>query len=439
MDAETARKYLPFIGGAGAILVALALLFVLPDRGPATQVAVIHTDALRVDGNHIVYATGNIQFDKLTDWEIVATSSVSLPRDMSGLQFALQKRGTACVFAYVLLRDRSMYKQTSFATRVFSGPEQKNQFDSSWYIHTDDIPDGFEFQWEGKQPFAGEVRIIPQSFVGRWNYEDSAVSGFVLYDSEGAVVADECDADVDRMLESLVEWYEPATLTSSSRGELYIKDQRLLFIGADNVARIVYEPIGYMHTPVVHKNIIYTTEGAAINAFDPFTGASLLRAPALAVGEVINALYARDESFFLLAGAQCSEGGQDCPNRLLEYHIPTDRTIFLGNAVANFILGFSETENALYITQSFGDAGCFDAQVSRYSVRGGTVETVGGYGGCEGDDGVAVSRAAYTALLAQIGNDSSQVSHVLVENGTLRYPSDAESADRGAWPMIFAQ
>lgn len=102
------------------------------------------------------YAPGNFSLHIPTNWVFVEPSLINVPPNLGEIQFALQKTGTTCVFAY-LKKNPSWYDhyvQTSVAERVFAG---QAQFDSWWWVPRHSISETFEVDFENHIPLPGEI------------------------------------------------------------------------------------------------------------------------------------------------------------------------------------------------------------------------------------------------------------------------------------------
>ncbi|MDB5238620.1 MAG: hypothetical protein JWM46_890 [Candidatus Kaiserbacteria bacterium] len=429
----TARNRL--LAQSGLILVVLTLLIVIacifqkvvPVPQPVPPVS---------SDTHYLYAPGNVQFDIAPGW-VLATDTVALPKDISGLRFAFLKQGTPCVFAYVRMTsaEREAYVQTSFAERIFSGPNDANQFDSSWYIRKTDTPAGFAFDWDARQPFRNEVRIMPPGYLGRWEYGDH-MRAFLLYDEDGTTVPDECNADVNSMLHTLVEYYPTTTLSRDAVGSLYIKYSKVLLLGDDDIARLVYELPAGASDFMFARNRIYYRAGSSVRFYDLLQMADGVTGVRPLATDANYSYLVSGASIFSISDGSCAPD-VPCKQKLYDMDIGTGLSSFLGDVSANSIMGFSTKDQAVYLEWAHGDAGCASSAVTRYSIIRGVMEDVGNFSSCQEDTGYAAKMAAYKAVRDSLDGGMRSGTHIDVAHGLFTIPSNDTFADPGAFPLRF--
>lgn len=420
------------------IILALLLLLVVLAYVLQKVTPLPHTVVSESTDTHFLYAPANIQFDIAEGW-VLATNTVALPKNIEGLRFAFVKSGTPCVFAYVRMTNgaREAYVQTSFAERIFSGPNNANQFDSSWYIRKADTPPGFAFDWNARQPFRNEVRIMPPGYMGRWEYGDH-FRAFLLYDSDGSIVPDACNGDVNAMLATMVEYYPTGNIESTTTGSIYIKGSKVLLLGDDDIARLVHQFPGGSSDFSVAGNRIYYRSGNTLHYYEVNLQVDAVNnVPPLGIDA--NRSYAiSGTSIYSISDGSCAPD-VPCRQKLYSMDIPSGISSFLGDVTANSIMGYSTKDQAVYVEWARGDAGCSGSAVSRYSIVRGTVEEVGNFGGCNGDPGFEESMAEYRALRTRIDGGDASFTHVDIRGGMLFAPDTNAFAEAGVFPLFVAQ
>ncbi len=396
-------KLKPFLLG-GFLIAVLAMIAWAISGTPARA----DYDILRAE-DHVIFERANVQFDLQAGWETVQPAS--LPKEVGSVEFAFRKTGTSCILAYVKGYPFGNYRQTSFADRVFGpgDPHTREQYDSSWMLHISDLPEGFKFRWEGKQSFPGEVRPV---LVG-WFGSTRVYGYFVLYDEQGSIVADECNTDFNTVLESMQAFYRSTQLSQQSKGVLYRWADRTLYVSDDDTPRVVADN---SDGGQIYDNKIFYTGRSYVYSFDPFTGEYKTYDVLLNERERVLQIYIYGEYAYIVAGEEECEYLSECTERLMRLNLSTEDSEFLINARG--ILGFDPGESALYLSDVWGDAGCWSEQVSRYRVDSMTLESVGAFSGCADEEGVDPAYEAYQQAVKGVHRMETRV--VLVSDGELR-------------------
>jgi hypothetical protein len=341
-------------------------------------------------------------------WHSYDVSEEDLPRDLmekEGVLFSFIKSNTSCVLTYGLFLQKNIldkYDQTSFAQRVFT--TDKDQLDSSWYVHDFFRPQELVFLWEGEQPIAHEVRTVrhpfPQSTIDNYYY------AFALYNKDGLEVDRQCDKDVSNILSSIKRKFNH--IDKLNDGILYIAD---IYNATD---KIVFTPEGkiegfsftefYSNTwisPFLLNDSLYFLNDGKIYLLNLLSGESVI-IPNIdySNGSVNNFSIIGNDLFFLFSKV-CNL--HDCDNNLYKYNMVEKTATKLASKVkSREILGMNEDKDSLYLAQVWGDAGCFSKSLESYNF--GTKELIDGeeYSGCEGEKKSEGAKAKYMEFVNKL-------------------------------------
>lgn len=386
------------------------------------------------------YAPGNFSLHIPSDWTFVDGKDINAPKDLGEIQFALQKNGSQCVLAYMKLNENwgDYREQSSFADRVFAG---QAQIDSSWWIRSDSLPDGFEFLWEGHQSLPGEVRLDPFFYVLQSGRTDARENYFALFAQDGGTVPDQCSYEMSRILETLKGSYQKTTLTNTSTGYLLgqisdstpetykAKQQRAGFQSSTD--GVLYElflgGIAEGQNVTLYNNFLYYTKDANLYVQDVFSKAESRIVGSFTMnGDVINDFVISEGTIYYLLGPSCEYMNCDDPKKL--YSVPVVggvSDLLYESFVGGGIIGVDENTRTLYVEQGWGDAGCFSSTITAFDLTKKEVSDSISGGECAGDG----DNTAYYAELARLDGFHANVpeyeyfSLLKVEQGKLLIPA----------------
>lgn len=394
------------------------------------------------------YAPGNFSLHIPTNWVFVDPAGVNTSSDFGEIQFALQKTGTTCVFAYLKVDPQwpEHLVQTSVAERVFAG---QAQFDSWWWVPRDSIPETFEVNFDQHVPLPNEIRINYLHYVLEQAKADDRNSAFGLFALDGGEVSEDCAYDVSRMLETLRGSYQKTTLTQNSRGYLIASawdgtydahrpGQNRVAFQSDEDGMLYELFTGGMadgENVTLHGRFIYFSNGNSLYAQDVFSKAQTrLAGTFLPSDEVITDFYIAGDTLYYILGPACTY--LDCEEEKNLYRVPVVggvNDLIAEGITEGSIEGYSESKRALYLVEGFGDAGCFSTHISEFNVdeRRVTAEITGGT--CAEYDSEGVSTGEYEAEIARLEAffpvDVQKVDYVSllrVEEGRLHVPLESD-------------
>jgi hypothetical protein len=389
--------------------------------------------------------TENISFVIPDEWQLADASRLpALPGGYAEAHVALRKAGAACVIAQVaeLPRDASReWKQISFAPRVMS---ETFRFEGNWYVASTTASARYAFSEHDRQYLLGEFRRAI-----------SDTDPFILYMSDGTSVPDDCSRDFDTLLTSVAHYYEPTDLTANSSGTLVVDKvwdrsepdtesyEHLAFIDASGEKReVMHLPEGTSHErfSIAGRKLYVPVNtntsapdaapayDAAIYEIDPFAKTSKPILGTARRDTYISSVFVEDGTAFYLASssalARCLDSYRPCPSDLYLIPLAGGTPVFVAHAsVGRSILGYVEAEDALYLAQGWGDAGCSSYIFTR--VIAGHEEPVGTFGDCydasaAGQAAYEKMRAAVEAIRTKARGDTVGASAVRVEEGALR-------------------
>lgn len=399
--------------------------------------------------------TENIRFSISETWEVV-TSTVSLPVGFENQKFALYNKENECVIAIAKMMP-DVYdtrKQVSFGDRVFSS---YSQFDSDWFVPLTSTTSQLVFSSDKRQYVSGEFRV--SSGLGNR-------SSILLFMSNGSFVPDTCNTDFNVMLGTVEPYFEKTAVNSSSEGVILFDRvwddvttdkalnksyDLLVFVDKDSEERreVVRMPSGtwgqkffVSNNTLYFPSNIYDSQGEAaqfsssLYAVDLFTSRVMEIAGTQKNNSYISSVYIEGDTIYYLLGSSefptCLDTYSACPVDLYAVPVSGGSPTFIGrSSFGGAILGYIEDEDAFYIEQRNGDAGCMRTYMTK--IVGGKEEVIGEDSGCfdfeTGDfvpDNVEINKTIST--IKQMLLDSRVCTQgVRVQDGSL-YPLEGEFA-----------
>lgn len=423
------------------LLVATALLW--PRSGQAPNGA----GSAYISGGFFTDPRTNITFGVPHGWSIAPIETVRLPKTIEQPYFALRNEGGSCTVLHARTPATSLaippLKQVSFGERVFNA--EAEQFDSSWWVYADEAPERLEFQDGTRTPLPGEMRITQHS--RNIDAEEGYWRPFILYSESGEPVNDQCDDDFSSMLATMRLFYQEISLDAESTGALYIRGGhreplRVIFQGTDGVAREVMQLQSFdsFGDPAVYGNRLIMVREGRMFSIDPFSKrVSDISSVASLDGSSVIAFQITDgRVFYLTTPDSACLGVGRCRAELFSGELDGPPAQRVAEEVqASAILGYDQGENAVYLRSGYGDAGCFDAAISKFSLSAGILEHIDEFGGCEGDEGFEDALARSRAYEERFADERAIVDHVLVNGGRLLHPRESTIPDGAAYPLRF--
>lgn len=376
------------------------------------------------------FAPGNFMLTLPAGWSTYNVSQNDLPIDLmdkENVSFSFIKDKTSCVLTYGLSSQNSYgkYSQTSFGQRVFT--VNGDQIDSSWYVHDLFRPSGLGFSWTGEKPTAQEVRIMHYPFsqgrTGDFYYK------FILYNKDGAEVDRQCDIEVSKILSSIEKKFNP--VTNIDDGIIYITD---IYNATDTV---VFIPNGKTEgfsfvkfesklgrIPFLFDNNLYFVIDGKMHHFNILSGVSGYLSGIDYSKGVVNGFSIIGSDLFFFFGESCSFYMGKCNNDLYRYNIvEKDLVKLVSETKSNIILGTDENKNYLYISRSFGDAGCFSISTESYNFITKELKKENDYGGCDGEMGYAESSKKYQDFVSALKPVIHNTDYLIIKDKQIYLPT----------------
>jgi hypothetical protein len=436
----TGSKLFPILGGVVVLLLVVGgAYWYLQTQKTDVLVTDVQTTT---DSNNTGTEWNNLDFESqqmyrpmnfglkiLSDWEPIEREKVTLPQDFGKAHFAYAKKNTSCVFAYAEVASSTAYRQTSFAERVFTS--ENNQIDGSWYIHNSEVPDGFAFDWNGRQPFRNEIRrnyYYPSDMI--YLPVGDSSNAMVLYSSSGDIVDDECDADMSTMLRSIFYDVGETEITESSNGIAYFgqyKNKSSLFFASndDSISKFVLNGnFSYSPPPLVYMGELYLVVDGQLQILDMISGATTKVLDISHGGaSVINDFYITSDKIFYLYGMDCNSYMDKCNLDLYVFDRTTNQSEKLAKGlIYRNIVGYDENKDEISVKYSTGDAGCFSTRHGIYNLSSGEPIKEDKIGGCVGDTPPDPAYEEYLASIEIFTNKTVSFMHILIENGKIVIP-----------------
>jgi len=396
-------------------------------------------------GTDKIYWPKNFGIIILSDWIEVSPDKITLPKDMSGTEFAYQKKDTSCTFAYIRTpQSKLTYSQTSFATRVYTS--EKDQLSASWYLYKPDLPENFTFKWEGRQPMKGEVRInhFPTSSSDN-SFDKNYRNIFILYSDSGDIVPNECDKDVSLMLGSIYSKYENIKIDKSSNGVLYInqgynKGPYFKFaLEEEGSAKIISEVTDIRRDPnptVFQGDFYFVSKNGDLQTMDIFSGEVKNVLDKHGNGEqIVNDYYFLNSNIYYLFGNDCNSYMAPCNLSLYEYSRDNKKSrLLIENLPYRNILGYSQNKDILYMENLFADAGAFWSKIESYSLSQNKSLDIREYRGDTMDDKSEFDK--YTEFKKSFDNQLEIAEFLIVRNGAIIMPKKLDPEFSHGWWRI---
>lgn len=356
------------------------------------------TDEPQVVNGKYVSNIANISFQVPDGWKLVDTIDADMPAGMKRPAFHFVNTKDSCVISGVdFSRDAADYKQVAHATRVTT---DSFQFDGTWYLDQSLVTTPTEYQ-ETRPYLPGLLRV---SVTGR-------IIEFVLWSPNEGVVSDDCDSDLNALLETVEYYYEDIDIQPEDQGYLQFKTDfmrngsrkfRLMYTNSEEESYSVMDVrdgAGHGTDIFVYQNklISYSSNigpddlppQTGLDILDPFTETSEIIAPTELSDEVITSVYVVGSEVYLTTTPRengfCMDKGP-CELSFYKIDLISQELTSLGGPIAgNEIMGYSQEDNTFYFSGGYGDGGCLGLHFSAFT--GGEVIPMGNYGGCYGADG----------------------------------------------------
>lgn len=427
-------------------LVVIVLVLVLGGTGAylffeGEMTSPMATDErIKEEDGEVIFLPKNFKLQLLSNWQQMAVENILLPQGLDGAQFAAQRQDMSCAFAYIRTSQALLqeYQEISFAERVFT--IENDQLDGKWKMYSENLPENFEFNWDGRQPLKREVRM--HYYPVSYNDADPDMGNlFVLFSPSGTIVSDICDEEFSQILHSIRSYYDRIILSENSSGIVYIatisdKTPYLLFIPkGDSIARIITELNKYMSTPTVYKEKLWYSAEGELRTFDLVTQAtSSVLDIAPSNDEIVKDFYIFKDRLFYLFGSfvsSCSVYQAQCNFRLYEYDFSAEHSSLLAeNVTYREILSLNPEENVLYMAYLESDGGCKWAKTGRYDFAQKRVVPGEDLVGC----GIDPEVEAMESFLKRV-TDALMYDFIFVESGKIVMPEE-NILNPGNWRPI---
>lgn len=427
------------------VVAVLALLFFAIGRDEIRRSAIVYpdTEVKRVsesknspsqtnglpataENERMIYWPDNFGIDIPPDWTKVLVDEIALPKGLRDVQFAYRKNDTSCVFVYLHAAEPESYRHISFAKFVVT--RDGDQLSPQWYLDEKDVPRGFEFRWEERQPSRGEVRM------SRYRSTDTFVTTFALYSADQGIVPDSCESDTSAMLGSIASEFERIGIGSDSDGIAYIDSSwnettHLKFIPKeDPIVRIVME-LDVAHggpAPAVHQGTLYAVSHGDLKTVDIASGRYENAIDKLSGdGQVVNEYFFSGDRIYYLFGSYCGGYMDICDLSLYEYDGATRQSKLLAEHLPyRNILTYDGRKNILFLRYSVGDAGCFSSQTGGYDFASGKIVRLPNVSGCASENDTNPPKLPKESVIDQ----STYRDHMTIRNGKIVAEDDKDTS-----------
>ncbi len=403
--------------------------------------------------------TENIRFVVPDKWEM-STTSVTLPIGFETPKFSLYKKDVGCIIsvAEIAPDTDTTRKQVSFGDRILSS---YSQFDSNWFAPITNTTSQYVFSGNKRQFIPGEFRLS-------YNMRNSP---FVLFMNDGSSVLEECNNDLNMLLDTVEPYYEVVKLNATLDGVIIFDrvwdDQKngvldksyelLLFVDAESKEKreVMKVPSGtwggsfsISDDKMYIASNVYTVKdnggfqfNSSLYMLDPFTGQVTEISGTKKNDSYISSVYVRNATVYYLLGTselgECLNGYAPCPADLYSIPVAGGNPVLVGHSsIGRSILGYIDREKAFYIEQGNGDAGCMRTSMNK--IVDGKEEIIGGTSGCfdEQVNGFVFDNSQMEkrirALKDTLSTSRSCDYSVRVQEGSLR-PASSKSTTYGSF------
>lgn len=389
----------------------------------------------------------NFRFIQESGWDVISNEGTSLPDGMKTdvVEFAMQKNGTKCVYAYLHAKYSSLgsYVQSSFADRVFTYGGK--QIDSSWYVKKGELLDTERFPPSRHMPLPDEVRIVYYSpFAGNGlNY----IGVFVLYNKDRNAVSDDCNNAVSAMLSTVEPYFVTKTIDYGTKGDLFIDNYyrpRSIFYtdGTSSPIKLVRSvTIDDTVQPIIYGNLLYFRQDGVLKTLNVFEG-TIAEVPGLvtSTSSVIDDFYIySNKMFYLVGNANCNDYLASCGLSLYEYDIQNRSSKLLANNIySRDIAGFDPFSNRLFMYWSDGDGPCFWVQYQYFDLNLATTTGKVNAGSCDDNDAVEQNKLKqFDMLVSSFGNQSTSTEYISIDSGHIIPPRTGGPATGLKMPLKY--
>ncbi len=364
----------------------------------------------------------NFRFNLDEKWE-APTGTIAYPKDIGDVSFAFRKEGTTCILAYANEPEQNIfdnYSQSSFSDRVVTA--DKTHLDTSWYVHRDNLPAGFDFA--DNQTLAGEVRLTRYP---EWSQSDFGEQGyFLLFDEKGGKVDPVCSTDASTMFSTLEMTYPDISLDVKSRGYVYVGTRgvgspsiRFISDESSTIHKIIDITSELTPAPFVYGDKIYYTKAGDLFEVNVFSRNIEKIAVPVSSGAVINDFFMHNGIVYYLSGRDCRGYKETCSSDLVSYNFSTkSSTVHESGLISRTILGFDAGENKLYMRYVEGDGGCFKKTDEVFDFSKKVLSRSEPFAGCEGDPGIDKAVEEMKSMERRFGYDRND-SVIRIEEGKL--------------------
>ncbi len=387
----------------------------------------------------------NIQFPIPEGWEVNnnITLSDEILSSYEAPEIILQKLNSQCVIFKSKIREdlvSRVWMQTSFADRVYN---DFNQFDGDWYVASTTQNSHIEFSWDGRQYLKDELR------VSRWDAGE--VLG--LFSIDGNAVTDDCNQDLNGLLEKVESYFENISLTDKSEGIMSVQyfSPRVgdgyaylsfIKVPTSEKRQVLQLPSGGFTNldMVVKDNLLYFAgvdskeDGSYVSRLyrvDPFSG-DIKEVVGSKIDKVIHSVFIKNSIIYYLTGDRCIGYGK-CAMDLYSVSINGGTPVLISSITDGGVILSVLEGDQFYIEKTNGDAGTFWSNF--YLIKDGKEEEIASFSYSVEDLDIEEKISEYKAFRASV-NDREEASSVYIQNGQLIFAPDAHSGS-GYGSFIF--
>ncbi|PCI27384.1 hypothetical protein COB55_05925 [Candidatus Wolfebacteria bacterium] len=453
----THSKILPSLIVILLVLIGALILWYTPGNSQQSELnnnSDVGSYLVDEGNNRFTFRRQSFSFTIPSTWQQIEADSASLPLHLERMQFAFSKPNTLCVLAYVETFGHATksYKQTSFAEKASTN--DGDQVWSSWHVLEDNLTDTFAFDWKGRQPMEGEVRIrtFPHIFT---TSGEIPLYSFILYSRDGGLVPNDCDSDFSNVLRSINRKFETTAITSDSSGIAYITASHLrsnplsylMFVEEGNDVKKKAMEIDIQHnpTPTMYRDDLYfMTKGGSLRTLDPISGniADVIGIKQVS-GSVINDFYFVGDTMYYLLGINCNYYLAKCGLDLYSLDVSAQRsTLHIRNLPFRRIEGYKVNTNSLVLSWRDGDGGCVWANVAEMFLDDNVISEANSYSHCSGMDHKDTeendkNRDELNAIMGQFAKQKFTSDYLLIRDGEIVLTEDDFAGEDSMWSIRF--